>query len=417
MKINAIWNNLKTLATRDITLSDFDKWLDGVWYGVSTKSGVNVSADTALSIPAVYDCIRVISEDVAKLPLFLYRRKGERSRVKATDHPLYYLLHDAPNPDMTSLEYRETCTGHVLLRGNSFSQIIRNRRGDVARLIPLNPARMEVKRNASGALEYAYSEQMGSKRTFPADEILHIRGLSPDGIIGYSPVHVHADALGLVKASSNYASEFFKNNATPDIAFMHPAHLGPEAHKTLKDSLKKDGDRQGSIILEEGMTIQQIGMSHEDSQFIESREFSIEEICQIFRMPPHKIAHMKQATFSNIEHQSIEYVVDTLQPWLARWEQRLNKQLLGPALVAEGFYFEHAINGLLRGDIKARFEAYNFGRNGGWMSANDIRELENMNEIDGGDAYLIPANMIPADMAAEFWKAKTLPNKPTQIKT
>lgn len=408
MKLGTIWQNIVTIATRDITLSEFDKWLEEGWFGVKSRAGVNVNHDTALSISAVFACVRNIAEDCAKLPLFLYQKTGDRSRRKAGDHPYYRLFHDWPNPEMTAQEYRETCTGHIALRGNSYSQIIRNRRGDVAQLWPLNPARMDMKRNDAGAIVYEYREQNGTPRIFTAADILHLRGFSPDGLAGYSPIKVHADTLGLAKSQSNYAGEFYDHNATPDIAYKHPAKLNPEAFQRLKDSLdKRKENRQGSVILEEGMSIEKVGMSHEDSQFIESREFSVEEICQIFRMPPHKVAHMKQATFSNIEQQAIEYVVDCLQPWLNRWEQRLNMQILGPDMMEQGYYFEHQINGLLRGDFKSRMEGYNIGRNIGMMSANDIRELENMDEITGGDIYLVPANMIPADMAEGFWKTKS----------
>jgi HK97 family phage portal protein len=364
-----------------------------------SDAGIMMDANTALSVPAIFNCIRIIAEDCAKLPLHLYRRTGENCEKMMAD-PLYMALHDTPNPLMTAQEFRECATGHVLLRGNSYSQIIKS--GSSVELWPLNPDRMQVKlADDDGAprIVYEYTPRSGlSPRSFPESEILHIRGWSPDGIIGYSPISVFADAMGLAKAQSKFAGRFFRNNATPHMAIKHPNKLSPAAYQNLKDSWKNEHgglDNAGGFgILEEGMSIEKLGFSNEDSQFLESREFSVIEICQMFRMPPHKTASMKNATFSNIEHQAIEYVVDTLQPWLERWEQRLNIQLLGAKRIKDGWYFEHDVNGLLRGDIKARFDAYNVGRNGGWMSRNDVRRMENMNPIAGGDDYLTPANMM-----------------------
>ncbi len=367
-------------------------------YGSST--GIAVTEQTALSVPAIYNCIRIISEDVAKLPLHLFKASKE-NRDRMTGDSLYRLLHDAPNPLMTAQEYRETCTSHILLRGNSYSHIVWKGNKPVE-LWPLRPDKMQVilKTNGEGyEIKYKYTKNEGTSYEFPENEILHLRGLSSDGIMGYSPITVFADPIGLTKAQEMFAGRFFRNNATPDMVLKHPGKLGPVAYQRLKDSWKEGNEglenAHGFDILEEGMDIVKIGLSNEDSQFIESREFSISEVCRMFRMQPHKLFAMKQPTYASVEMFAIEYVVDTLQPWLERWEQRLNLQLLGEKRIADGWYFEHDVNGLLRGDTKARFEAYNMGRNGGWLSRNDIRKFENMNPIENGDDYLTPVNMQP----------------------
>lgn len=378
-----------------------------------SASGIAVTDAVALSIPAVYNCVRIIAEDVAKLPLHLYLA-SDNDRDKKIDDPLYRLLHDFPNPCMTAQEYRETCMAHVLLRGNSYSQIIRDNRGNPVELWPLNPKRMQVKLVDDGKnvrLLYVYTalnnDEMvpGDKsvktvqRPFEESEIFHLRGLSSNGIIGYSPITVFRDSLGLAKAQEQYAEFFFRNNATPDMMLKHPSGLSDRAYNRLKEHFAKEHqgveNAGGFGILEEGMDIVKIGLSNEDSQFLQSREFSMVEIAQMFRMQLHKLMMLKTPTFASVEMFAIEYVMDTLTPWLERWEQRLNLSLLGKKRVVDGWYFEHDVNGLLRGDIKSRFEAYNMGRNGGWYSRNDIRRMENMNPIPNGDDYLTPVNMQP----------------------
>lgn len=368
-------------------------------YGSST--GIAVTENVALSLPAVFNCIRIISEDTAKLPLHLYKATAD-NRSRMTTDKLYRLLHDSPNPKMTAQEYRETCTSHMLLRGNSYSQIIW-RGNEIAELWPLNPDRMKVEMvegDLGISLKYTYTGKGGQTLPpFTEREILHLRGLSPDGIMGYSPIRVFADSIGLAKAQERFAGRFFANNATPDMALKHPGKLGPVAYQRLKEAWGKEQqgveNAAGFGILEEGMDIVKLGLSNEDSQFLESREFSISEVARMFRMQPHKLFALKQPTYASVEMFSIEYVVDTLTPWLERWEQRLNMQVLGEKKIADGWYYEHDVNGLLRGDAKSRFEAYNLGRNGGWLSRNDVRRMENMDAIPGGDDYLTPVNMQP----------------------
>jgi HK97 family phage portal protein len=374
----------------------------GVWM---TATGLAVSPETALQMTAVLACVRVLSETIASLPLVLYHRL-ERGKERAIDHYLYPILHDQANPEMTSFEFREVSMSHVATWGNSYAEIELDGAGRVGALWPLRPDRMSVGRVGTGSQsELVYKYQLpqsvgGQPKVLRSYQVLHIRGLSPDGIVGYSLIHLARQAVGLGLALEEFGARYFGNGADPGTVLQHPGTLSDDAWKHLHESW--DESHQGLershrfAILEEGMTIDKIGIPPEDSQFIESRKFQLAEVARIFRVPPHLIGDLTNATFSNIEHQGIEFVVHTIRPWCVRWEQRIHKALLAPE-EAKAFYPEFLVDGLLRGDMAARYASYSVGRNGGWLSANDIRELENQNPIEGGDEYLIPLNMIPAD--------------------
>lgn len=371
----------------------------GLW---TTATGLAVSPETALQTTAVLACVRVLSETLASLPLVLYRRLKPRGKERALEHYLYPILHDQANPEMTSFEFREVSMSHLATWGNSYANI--EREGDrVKALWPLRPDKMQVWRTSVG-LMYKYQLPQsagGGTRLLSEYEVMHIRGLSPDGIVGYSPIQLARQAVGLSLAMEEFGARFFGNGAIPGAVLEHPGTLSDQAHKHLKESWEEE--HQGLTqahrfaILEEGMKIEKIGIPPEDSQFIQSRKFQVDEIARLYRMPPHMIQDLEHATFSNIEHQGIEFVVHTMGPWLGRWEPRLALSLL--SLDERRQYFpEFLVEGLLRGDIATRFTAYAIGRQNGWMSANDIRELENQNPIEeGGDVYLVPLNMIPAD--------------------
>lgn len=373
----------------------------GVW---STATGLSVSPETSLQVTAVLACVRVLAESIASLPLVLYKRLS-RGKERAVGHYLYSILHDQANPEMTSFEFREVSMGHLATWGNSFANIERSGSGRVRALWPLRPDRMRVYRVAgeTGAqLVYRYrlpDSAGGGERTLLEHEVLHIRGLSPDGIVGYSPIQLARQAVGLSLAMEEFGGRFFGNGAIPGLALSHPGQLSDLAHKHLKESWEEE--HQGLTqahrfaILEEGMKVEKIGIPPDDSQFIESRKMQVNEIARIYRMPLHKIQDLEHATFSNIEHQAIEFVVDTLRPWCVRWEQRIRQSLLGPE-EARSHFAEFLVDGLLRGDVSARYTAYATARQNGWMSANEIRELENQNPIPGGDEYLVPLNMEPS---------------------
>lgn len=369
-----------------------------------TTSGKPVNEHTAMQMTAVYSCVRILAEAVAGLPLHLYKYTASGGKEKALSHPLYFLLHDEPNPEMSSFVFRETLMTHLLLWGNAYAQIIRNGKGEVIALYPLMPNRMSVDRDSSGALYYTYTRYSdeaptmnGMTVTLRPSEVLHIPGLGFDGLVGYSPIAMAKNAIGMAIACEEYGAKFFANGAAPGGVLEHPG--------TIKDPQKVrdswNAAYQGSsnshrvAVLEEGMKYQPIGISPEQAQFLETRKFQINEIARIFRVPPHMVGDLEKSSFSNIEQQSLEFVKYTLDPWVIRWEQAISRALLRPD--EKKLYFaKFNVDGLLRGDYVSRMNGYATARQNGWMSANDIRELENLDRIPpelGGDLYLINGNM------------------------
>lgn len=371
--------------------------------GMQTASGVNLSVEGSLTLPSVFACVRVISETVASLPLLTYRRQG-RGKSRAGDHILYKLLKEQPNPEQTSFEWREMMISHVTTWGNGYSEIVWSRRGQPVALWPLRPDRMTVERK-NGELLYHYRRNNGQPDTFPAYRVHHIRGLSGDGLTGYSPVRLAMQAIGLGLATEEFGARFFSNGARPGLVIKHPGVLKKEAHDRLRSSW--NGDHQGLSnahrvkILEEGAGIEKIGVPPEEAQFLETRRFQALEIARMYRVPPHKIGLLENATFSNIEHQAIEFVVDTIRPWLVRHEQAMRRDLLVGQEEHDTLLIEYLVDGLLRGDTLSRYQAYAIARQWGWQSANDIRQMENMDPIQGGDAYLTPLNMVSASEPAK----------------
>ncbi len=363
----------------------------------SSVAGKPVTARTAIQVSTVYACVRVIAETVASLPLHLFEVK-ETGSDKATKHPLYRLLHDEPNPEMTSFVFRETLLSHLLLWGNAYCQIVRNGRGQITALYPLLPDRMSVDRDPNGNLTYAYTTTDGKTIQIHPVNILHIPGMGFDGIVGYSPVAMERNAIGLGMAAEEYGSRFFSNGATPSGVLTHPNTVkNPAALRQSWNAAYGGNANSGRVaILEEGLKFERISMPNNEAQFLETRKFQVSEICRIFRVPPHLVGDLEHATFSNIEHQSISFGMHTIRPWLVRLEQGMNRALLSESEKGR-FYVRFNMDGLLRGAYKERMEGYAIARQNGWMSANDIRELESMNPIsdsEGGNAYLVNGNMI-----------------------
>ena len=371
-------------------------------FGGST-AGKPVTPRSAIQVSVVYACVRVIAETIASLPFGVFRETDAGS-VKALDHPLYRVLHDEPNEEMTSFIWRETMLTHLLLWGNSYSQILRSGRGKILGLYPLLPDHMEVDRDdRTGSLIYTYTTTKGVPVRLRAEDVLHIPGLGFDGIMGYSPIALEKNAIGLGIAAEEYGSRFFQNGARPSGVLTHPNTV--KDPKRLRESWNAayGGSANGSkvAILEESMTFTPISLPNNEAQFLETRKFQVEEICRIFRVPPHLVGNLDRATFSNIENQSIDFAVHTIRPWLVRIEQAMNR-----ALFAENekgrFYVQFNIDGLMRGDYKSRMEGYAIGRQNGWLNANDIRALENMNPIpeeEGGNTFLVNGNMVPIGLA------------------
>lgn len=358
-----------------------------------TSSGNVVTERTAMQTTAVYACVRVLSEAIAGLPLNLYRYTPDGGREKTINHPRYRLLHDAPNPEMTSFIFRETLMSHLLLWGNAYAQIIRN---------------------GTGQLIYTYSkdsDEFGADNrcqqiVLSQDEVLHVPGLGFDGLIGYSPIAMAKNAIGISLAAEQYGALFFANGATPGGILEHPGIVkDPVKLRESWHAQFSGTNRHNVAVLEEGMTFQQLSIPPDQAQFLETRKFQIDEIARIFRVPPHMVGDLEKSTFSNIEQQSLEFVKYTLNPWCVRWEQAMNQQLVLPSERSQVFT-KFNVDGLLRGDYQSRMNGYAIGRQNGWLSANDIRELEDMNRIpaeQGSDTYLVNGNMLPLDKAGKFY--------------
>ena len=378
------------------------------FFGASS-SGKSVSEKTALQTTAVYACVRILAETIASLPLHTYRY-SPGGKEKAQDHPLYPLLHSEPNPEMTSFVFRETLMGHLLLWGNAYAQIIRDGRGRVLGLYPLLPSKMLVSRTDQGILFYQY-EKDGRTYFLPNTEVLHIPGLGFDGLVGYSPIAMARNAIGMAIATEEYGAKFFANGANPGGVLEHPGVVkdSGKIRESWNAVYQGSGNAHRVAVLEEGMKFQPIGIPPEQAQFLETRKYQLNEIARIFRIPPHMIGDLEKSSFSNIEQQSLEFVMYTLDPWVIRWEQAIQRALLSGGEKRQ-YFVKFNVDGLLRGDYQSRMNGYAVGRQNGWLSANDIRELENLNRISpelGGDLYLINGNMTKLADAGMFAATKT----------
>ena len=359
-----------------------------------TASGKYVTERSAMQMTAVYCCVRILSEAVASLPLQFYRYTDDGGKEKAVEHPLYFLLHDEPNPEMTSFIFRET-------------------------LYPLMPDRMKVDRDEHGRLYYEYTvydsddvdgrkgtNKVGRTVRLQPHDVLHIPGLGFDGLVGYSPIAMAKNAIGLAIATEEYGSKFFANGAAPSGVLEHPGTIKDpsKVRESWQATFGGSGNANKIAVLEEGMKYTPISISPEQAQFLETRKFQIDEIARIFRVPPHMIGDLEKSSFNNIEQQSLEFVKYTLDPWVSRWEQAMVRALLTPD-EKKKYFFKFNVDGLLRGDYQSRMNGYATARQNGWMSANDIRELENLDRIpaeQGGDLYLINGNMTKLEDAGIF---------------
>jgi HK97 family phage portal protein len=379
----------------------------------NSTSGKRVTERSAMQMTAVYSCVRILSESIASLPIHVYSYREDGGKEKATDQPLYFLLHDEPNPEMTSFIFRETLMTHLLLWGNAYAQIIRNGKGEIIGLYPLMPNRMSVDRDDKGQLYYEYTltnddapTMKGSTVRLSPSDVLHIPGLGFDGLVGYSPIAMAKNAIGLAIATEEYGSKFFANGAAPSGVLEHPGTLKDPAkiRESWQQTFGGSSNAHKVAVLVEGMKYTPISISPEQAQFLETRKFQIDEIARIFRVPPHMVGDLERSTFSNIEQQSLEFVKYTLDPWVSRWEQAITRSLFTPD-EKKKYFVKFNLDGLLRGDYQSRMNGYAVGRQNGWMSANDIRELENLDRIpeeEGGDLYLINGNMTKLEDAGLF---------------
>ena len=388
--------------SRDKPTNSYDSPSYTYFFGRS-NAGKRVTDRTALQHIAVYACVRVLSEAIAQLPLHLYKY-NDKGKERVPQHPLYFLLHDQPNSEMTSFVFREVLMSHLLIYGNAYAQIIRNGRGDVLGLYPLMPDKMKVDRDEKNRLIYIYSrydeanpnlKEQGDIVLY-ADEVLHIPGLGFDGLVGYSPIALAKNAIGISIACEEYGASFFGNNANPSGVLEHPGVIkNPDK---LRDAWHRAYGGKNShkvAVLEEGVKFTPISIPNNEAQFLETRKFQIEEIARMYRVPLHMLGDLDHATFSNVEHLSLDFVKYSLAPWIVRWEQELQKALLSDS--EKGQYFiKFNVDGLLRGDYASRMQGYSIGIQNGFLCPNDVRELEDMNlipEEKGGFTYMVNGSM------------------------
>ena len=367
-------------------------WQPYPGYTPLTSSGIVMDQDKANTVDAWYDAVRVIAEDVAKAPLIVYRRDG-RNKDRATDHPMYRLLHDSPNPEMTSFVWRETAMGHLLNWGNCYAERELNGMGQTVRLWPLRPDRMDPKRDEAGRRVYDYTVRPGTAPIrLPAERVFHIPGMGFDGLMGYSPLRLARETLGDTLALREYGSRVLANDARPGVILSHPNKLSPLAHKNLKDSWEAEhggfSNAGRTAILEEGITVTALGLPRQDMLFLESAKWQVTQVARRHRLAPHKIGDLEHATFSNIEEQNIDHASSTLQAWWVRIEQQIDKDLLPePDLFAE-----HLMDAALRGKTLERYQAYAIAIQNKAMVPNEWRAFENWNPVEWGDDPVLTPN-------------------------
>jgi HK97 family phage portal protein len=386
-----------------VSTSDRSPWGDFFFEPVSVRSvsGMRVSADSAMRLAAVYACVRILSETMASLPLVVYRARADGGKDRVTDHWLYRLLGKKPNRYQNPFEWREMLQGHLALRGNAFCQILANGRGEITELIPVHPDRVRMELLAEGDYRYRIQNQTGHELVLPRGEVWHLRGLSSDGLLGLSPIELSRESLGMALAAQDYGARFFNNDAKPTGGWIEfPGNFKDnEAKRVFRESYQaaQSGANRGKVlVLENGMKFHEVGVTNKDAQFLELRKFQITDIARLFRVPPHMIADLDRATFSNIEQQSLEFVMHTMTPWAERWEASIEADLM---LDGDELEIEFDFANLMRGDAASRSAYYQSGIQNGWLTRNEARIAENLNPISGLDQPLRPLNMVEEDAA------------------
>jgi HK97 family phage portal protein len=383
-------------------------WMTG---GGSSAAGVVVNEQRAMAHATVISCVKILAETLAMMPLPLYRRLSPRGRERAEDHPLYTLLHDAPNPEITSFAFRETLQAHLGIRGNAYAEIERKKSGRILAFWPLTPSRVTPFRQ-DGEKRYRVELPNGSPTTLESDEVLHIPGFGYDGLQGLSPIGLARHSIGLSIAAEEYGSRWFGSGSRPGGVLTRPVGA-PKLTDAARNSLGESFERKhGGLsnahrvaILEEGMTWEAIGVNPAESQFLETRKYQRAEICGWYRVPPHLIADLDRSTNNNIEQQSLEFIVYTMQPWISRWEQTMNVSLLSED-ERRSLYTQFNLRLLLRGDAAARAKFYSQMMQIGVYSPNDIRELEDENPTPDGNRYFVQGALVPLDSIDAFIKSR-----------
>ena len=378
-----------------------DFWFEPV--STRSHSGIRVSHDSALRLAAVYACVRVLAETMASLPLIVYKKRPDGGKDRVTDHWLYRVLAERPNRFQNPFEWREMLQGHMALRGNAYNQIITNAMGEIVELMPLHPDRIRMEVLPSGEYRYRFKDRFGQESVLPRGEVWHLRGLSSDGLMGMSPIELSRESIGMALAAQDYGARFFANDAKPTGGWIEfpGSFKDNEAKKVFRESYQhaQSGANRGKVlVLENGMKFHEVGITNKDAQFLELRKFQITDIARLFRVPPHMIADLDRATFSNIEQQSLEFVMHTMTPWAERWEASIESELL---LDDETLEIEFDFANLMRGDAASRAAYYQSGIQNGWLTRNEARIAENLNPLDGLDEPLRPLNMVEEDTAED----------------
>lgn len=392
---------LKRLQARDSSsLSAPSEWLSSMFYQ-SSKSGVNVTTKNAREHTSVYACVNILSETLSTIPLFLYKKEtknNKSTKLKALHHPLYQILLDEPNEEMTSVDYWQLVMLELLLQGNHYSQIVRNNAGEITAIYPLVNKNMQIVRLENGKLAYIYMHSSFGQVPLDAEEVLHFKGMTLEGIVGLSPISQNRHTIGASIAMETFGATLFKNGATPSgvVSGKGVTSMSDTAFTRFKESFKESYtglmNAGKPLILEDGFDFKPITISNKDGQYIESRKFTKAEIASIFRVPLHMINELDKATFSNIEHQSIKFVTDAVYPWAVRIEKELKRKLLTKD-EKKSHYMKFSLAALLRGDTSSRYTAYESAiTKGCWMSRNEARELEDLNPIKGLDEMIVPLN-------------------------
>jgi HK97 family phage portal protein len=383
---------LKRNKVENLTLKSPQGW---GYLGRKVGSGVPVTVETAMRVSAVYACVKIIAETLAATPLHIYRSRPEGGRDRANAHPLSMVFGGVANEENTTQELLEYVLASLLVHGSAYCEIIRVG-GRVVALSPLDATCMKPQRDASGKLYFEYKTN-GLARVYQTTELWRIAGLSSDAVTGYSNISIAREAIGVSIAAEQHAAKTYSNGASIPGVFEIDKTLTDEGFDRLKKQLDARAgtisDVMKPLLLENGLTYKSISMTLEQAQFIEARKFQIAEVARIFRVPLHKLNEMSNATFSNIEHQSREFVVDTLTPWCVRIEQTIRRDLF-TAGEKRSYYAKFNLEGLMRGDTQSRYAAHASALVNGWKTPNEVRQLEDMNSVEGLDEFYKPMNLI-----------------------
>lgn len=416
---------IKRFFRNDLSLTDEKAWDRSLWnlVGSQSLSGENVTESSALTYSAVFNAVNLISGTIGSLPLHLMQRKGEKKRL-ADDRVMYRLMHDEWNPYITAMAGREAMMAHILTWGNGYAEKVRNGYGEISELWPIAPNRVRP-RMQNDELVYGIKMDRAAEIILPRDKVLHIPGFGFDGFMGYSVIALARKSIGLGMAMETFGSLFFGNGTNPSMVVSHPSTLSQTARDNITQSMTVSNSGLSNahrfILLEEGMKVEKYGIPPNDCQFLESRQFQIPEIARWFNLPPHKLKDLTKSSFSNIESEQISFVMDSILPWLIRLEQNYNLQILSKGdkdlYGRDRLYFKHALEGLLRADSASRGTFYKKMFDIGAMSINEIRALEDLDPVDGGDIHLVPLNMTPLKEAGKTkqLKSPSIPRIPENV--